>query len=126
MAWLRRQDVVAEQRSIDSIGNVKPSSISISIKKRRMAGKRLLFLLPVVSWSSSSLATGLVKCLVVVMLVQAPFSVPLHVSVLLVGFNGDGGHKFDVNAAEFREFMERSYSTYRPSCVTQKKPLEVR
>jgi len=56
---------------------------------------------------------------------KAPFTVPLQVSVLLVGLNGDGGHNFTVSAKEFEDFMSKSFGTYRPSSTSQEKRLEI-
>ena len=56
---------------------------------------------------------------------QVPFQVPLEVNVVLVGMNGDGGYRYDVDPHKLEEFLKVSFSTHRPSCQETGEPLDI-
>ncbi|XP_068660412.1 uncharacterized protein [Aristolochia californica] len=47
---------------------------------------------------------------------EVPFQVPLEVNIVLVGFNGDGGYRFKLDAHKLEDFMKSSFPTHRSSC----------
>ncbi|WZY84940.1 hypothetical protein YC2023_031324 [Brassica napus] len=56
---------------------------------------------------------------------EVPFQVPLEVNVVLVGMNGDGGYRYDVDPHKLEEFLKVSFSTHRPSCQETGEPLDI-
>lgn len=57
--------------------------------------------------------------------VQVPFQVPLEVNVVLVGLNGDGGYRYNVDAQKLEEFLRVSFPSHRPSCLETEEPLDI-
>ena len=58
-------------------------------------------------------------------LLQVPFQVPLEVNVVLVGFNGDGGYRYTLDAHKLEEFLKNSFPTHRPSCLETGEPIDI-
>jgi hypothetical protein len=58
--------------------------------------------------------------------VQVPFQVPLEVNVVLIGFNGDGGYRYMLDAHKLEEFLRVSFPTHRPSCLETGEPLDIK
>ncbi|CAN1281618.1 hypothetical protein LINPERPRIM_LOCUS17803 [Linum perenne] len=56
---------------------------------------------------------------------EVPFQVPLEVNVVLVGFGGDGGYRYNLNVNKFEEFLKLSFPTHRPSCLETGEPLDI-
>ncbi|XP_050372530.1 uncharacterized protein LOC126790362 [Argentina anserina] len=56
---------------------------------------------------------------------EVPFQVPLEVNVVLVGFNGDGGYRYTVDAHKLEEVLKVSFPTHRPSCFETGEPLDI-
>lgn len=56
---------------------------------------------------------------------QVPFQVPLEVNVVLVGFSGDGGYRYTIDAHKLEEFLGVSFPSYRPSCLETGEPLDI-
>eukprot|EP00899_Mesostigma_viride_P009408 jgi/Mesvir1/18469/Mv14320-RA.1 len=56
---------------------------------------------------------------------KSPLMLPLDVNVVLVGFSGDGGYGFTVDAEKLRSFLMLSSLQYRPSCIETGKELEI-
>lgn len=57
--------------------------------------------------------------------VQVPFQVPLEVNVVLVGFNGDGGYRYTVDAHKLEEVLKVSFPTHRPACLSRPESLSI-
>eukprot|EP00003_Mantamonas_plastica_P025575 TRINITY_DN5042_c0_g1_i3.p1 TRINITY_DN5042_c0_g1~~TRINITY_DN5042_c0_g1_i3.p1 ORF type:complete len:832 (+),score=235.54 TRINITY_DN5042_c0_g1_i3:3-2498(+) len=51
--------------------------------------------------------------------------VPMSINVALLGFNGDGGHKFRLSASEFQEAILESLPAHVPSSLQSEKALNV-
>ncbi|KAI5415569.1 uncharacterized protein LOC127073173 [Lathyrus oleraceus] len=56
---------------------------------------------------------------------EVPFQVPLEVNVVLIGFNGDGGYRYTVEAHKLEELLEKSFPTHRPSCLETEELLDI-
>ncbi|WOL15982.1 hypothetical protein Cni_G24764 [Canna indica] len=56
---------------------------------------------------------------------EVPFQVPLEVNVVLIGFNGDGGYRYKLNAHRLEEFLKSSFPTHRPSCLETGEPIDI-
>ncbi|KAJ6847213.1 uncharacterized protein M6B38_281235 [Iris pallida] len=56
---------------------------------------------------------------------EVPFQVPLEVNVVLVGFNGDGGYRYTLDAHKLEDFLKSSFSTHRPSCLETGEPIDI-
>ncbi|GMY27939.1 phosphatase 2C 42 [Fagus crenata] len=56
---------------------------------------------------------------------HVPFQVPLEVNVVLIGFNGDGGYRYMLDAHKLEEFLRVSFPTHRPSWLETGKPLDI-
>ncbi|BBN07035.1 hypothetical protein MPTK1_4g00410 [Marchantia polymorpha subsp. ruderalis] len=56
---------------------------------------------------------------------RVPFHVPLEINVVLVGFNGDGGYRYSLNAGELSNFMKSTFPTHRPACLETGLPLDI-
>ncbi|PKA49913.1 hypothetical protein AXF42_Ash019229 [Apostasia shenzhenica] len=56
---------------------------------------------------------------------EVPFQVPLEVNVVLVGFNGDGGYRYQLDARKLKDFLKTSFPTHRPSCFETGEPIDI-
>ncbi|KAJ8751600.1 hypothetical protein K2173_016849 [Erythroxylum novogranatense] len=56
---------------------------------------------------------------------EVPFQVPLEVNVVLVGFNGNGGYRYSLDAHKLEEFMRTSFSTHRLTCLETGESLDI-
>ncbi|OAY77295.1 hypothetical protein ACMD2_01701 [Ananas comosus] len=56
---------------------------------------------------------------------EVPFQVPLEVNIVLVGFNGDGGYRYSLDARKLEDFMKTSFPTHRPSCLETGEPIDI-
>ncbi|XP_052189645.1 uncharacterized protein LOC127799555 [Diospyros lotus] len=56
---------------------------------------------------------------------EVPFQVPLEVNVVLIGFSGDGGYRYTIDAHKLEEFLRVSFPSHRPSCLETGQPLDV-
>ncbi|KAL2629904.1 hypothetical protein R1flu_014590 [Riccia fluitans] len=56
---------------------------------------------------------------------RVPFHVPLEINVVLVGFSGDGGYRYNMRAAELGDFMKRTFPTHKPACLESGLPLDI-
>ncbi|KAL5065534.1 hypothetical protein RYX36_027271 [Vicia faba] len=56
---------------------------------------------------------------------EVPFQVPLEVNVVLIGFNGDGGYRYKVDAHKLEELLKTSFPTHRPSCLETEELLDI-
>uniref|UniRef100_A0A1D1Z394 Phosphonates import ATP-binding protein PhnC 2 n=1 Tax=Anthurium amnicola TaxID=1678845 RepID=A0A1D1Z394_9ARAE len=56
---------------------------------------------------------------------EVPFQVPLEVNVVLVGFNGDGGYRYALDAHKLEGFLKASFPTHRPSCLETGEPIDI-
>ncbi|KAK9933989.1 hypothetical protein M0R45_021157 [Rubus argutus] len=56
---------------------------------------------------------------------EVPFQVPLEVNVVLVGFNGDGGYRYTVDAHKLEDLLKISFPTHRPSCLETGEPIDI-
>lgn len=56
---------------------------------------------------------------------EVPFRVPLEVNIVLVGFNGDGGYRYSLDARMLGEFMRRSFPSHHPACLETALPLDI-
>ncbi|XP_020575814.1 uncharacterized protein LOC110021592 [Phalaenopsis equestris] len=56
---------------------------------------------------------------------EVPFQVPLEVNVVLVGFNGDGGYRYYLDAQKLEDFLKISFPTHRPSCFETGEPIDI-
>ncbi|XP_058757608.1 uncharacterized protein LOC131630884 [Vicia villosa] len=56
---------------------------------------------------------------------EVPFQVPLEVNVVLIGFNGDGGYRYTVDAHKLEELLKTSFPTHRPSCLETEELLDI-
>eukprot|EP00252_Welwitschia_mirabilis_P008780 TRINITY_DN20945_c0_g1_i1.p1 TRINITY_DN20945_c0_g1~~TRINITY_DN20945_c0_g1_i1.p1 ORF type:complete len:808 (+),score=153.41 TRINITY_DN20945_c0_g1_i1:214-2637(+) len=56
---------------------------------------------------------------------EVPFHVPLEINIVLVGFNGDGGYRYHLDAHSLEEFMKKSFPSHHPSCVETGLPLDI-
>ncbi|ONK67584.1 uncharacterized protein A4U43_C05F1550 [Asparagus officinalis] len=56
---------------------------------------------------------------------EVPFQVPLEVNIVLVGFNGDGGYRYSLEAHKLEEFLKSSFPTHRPSCLETGEPIDI-
>lgn len=59
------------------------------------------------------------------MSVQVPFLVPLEVNVVLIGFNGDGGYRYNLDSHKLEEFLRVSFPSHRPSCFETGELLDI-
>lgn len=57
---------------------------------------------------------------------QVPFQVPLEVNIVLVGFDGDGGYRYSLDARKLEEFMRRIFPSHQPSCLETALPLDIK
>ena len=56
---------------------------------------------------------------------EVPFRVPLEVNIVLVGFNGDGGYRYSLDARKLGEFMRRSFPSHHPACLETALPFDI-
>lgn len=56
---------------------------------------------------------------------EVPFQVPLEVNVVLIGFDGDGGYRYKMDAHKFEEFLRVSFPSHRPSCLETGEPIDI-
>ncbi|KAL5996479.1 hypothetical protein ACLOJK_026559 [Asimina triloba] len=56
---------------------------------------------------------------------DVPFQVPLEVNVVLVGFSGDGGYRYELDAHKFEEFLKTSFPSRRPACLETGELLDI-
>ncbi|MBA0725419.1 hypothetical protein Golax_022009, partial [Gossypium laxum] len=56
---------------------------------------------------------------------EVPFQVPLEVNVVLIGLNGDGGYRYNVDSQKLEEFLRVSFPSHRPSCLETEEPLDI-
>lgn len=56
---------------------------------------------------------------------QVPFQVPLEVNVVFIGFDGDGGYRYKMDAHKFEEFLRVSFPSHRPSCLETGEPIDI-
>ncbi|PKU59342.1 uncharacterized protein LOC110102055 isoform X1 [Dendrobium catenatum] len=56
---------------------------------------------------------------------EVPFQVPLEVNVVLVGFDGDGGYRYSLDAKKLEDFLKISFPTHRPSCFETGEPIDI-
>nr|ATG70875.1 hypothetical protein [Juniperus microsperma] len=56
---------------------------------------------------------------------EVPFRVPLEINIVLVGFNGDGGFRYTLDARKLEEFMKRSFPSHHPACLETALPLDI-
>lgn len=56
---------------------------------------------------------------------EVPFQVPLEVNVVLIGFNGDGGYRYNVDSQKLEEFLRVAFPSHRPSCLETGEPLDI-
>ncbi|XP_045828095.1 uncharacterized protein LOC123920049 isoform X2 [Trifolium pratense] len=56
---------------------------------------------------------------------EVPFQVPLEVNVVLIGFNGDGGYRYTIDAHKLEQLLKTSFPTHRPSCLETEELLDI-
>ncbi|XP_030539845.2 uncharacterized protein LOC115747721 [Rhodamnia argentea] len=56
---------------------------------------------------------------------EVPFQVPLEVNVVLIGFDGDGGYRYKMDAHKFEEFLRVSFTSHRPLCLETGEPIDI-
>ncbi|XP_011622221.1 uncharacterized protein LOC18431279 [Amborella trichopoda] len=56
---------------------------------------------------------------------QVPFQVPLDVNIVLIGFNGDGGYRYSLDANKLEDFMKSNFPTHRPACLETGEPIDI-
>ncbi|ESW26387.1 hypothetical protein PHAVU_003G115600 [Phaseolus vulgaris] len=56
---------------------------------------------------------------------EVPFQVPLEVNVVLIGFNGDGGYRYNIDAHRLEQFLKTSFPAHRPSCLETGELLDI-
>lgn len=56
---------------------------------------------------------------------EVPFQVPLEVNVVLIGFSGDGGYRYDIDAHQFEQLLKTSFPVHRPSCLETGELLDI-
>jgi hypothetical protein len=56
---------------------------------------------------------------------QVPFPVPLEVNVVLVGFLGDGGYRFQLDGNMLQEHLKQTFPSHRPACLETGALLEI-
>lgn len=45
--------------------------------------------------------------------------------MVLIGFNGDGGYRYTVDAHKLEELLKTSFPTHRPSCLETEELLDI-
>ncbi|KAF9594602.1 hypothetical protein IFM89_034224 [Coptis chinensis] len=48
---------------------------------------------------------------------EVPFQVPLEVNIVLIGLNGDGAYRYNVDAHKLETFLKTNFPTHRPACL---------
>ncbi|KAF7837703.1 Pleiotropic drug resistance protein 3 isoform D [Senna tora] len=56
---------------------------------------------------------------------EVPFQVPLEVNVVLVGFSGDGGYRYSLDAHQLEQLLKISFPSHRPSCLETGELLDI-
>ncbi len=56
---------------------------------------------------------------------QVPFPIPLEVNVVLVGFLGDGGYRFQLDGNMLQEHLKKTFPSHRPACLETGALLEI-
>lgn len=56
---------------------------------------------------------------------EVPFQVPLEVNVVLIGFNGDGGYRYNVDPHKLEHLLKTSFPTHRPSCLETEELIDI-
>ncbi|KAL2338942.1 hypothetical protein Fmac_013388 [Flemingia macrophylla] len=56
---------------------------------------------------------------------EVPFQVPLEVNVVLIGFSGDGGYRYNIDAHRFEQLLKTSFPVHRPSCLETGELLDI-
>ncbi|KAG4929418.1 hypothetical protein AAZX31_17G033800 [Glycine max] len=56
---------------------------------------------------------------------EVPFQVPLEVNVVLIGFSGDGGYRYNIDAHRLEQFLKTSFPVHRPSCLETGELLDI-
>lgn len=56
---------------------------------------------------------------------QVPFQVPFEINVVLVGFNGDGGYRYSLDARKFGDVLRSIFPTHRPTCLETALQLDI-
>lgn len=56
---------------------------------------------------------------------EVPFQVPLEVNVVLIGFNGDGGYRYNVDPHKLEQLLKTSFPTHRPSCLETEELIDI-
>jgi hypothetical protein len=49
----------------------------------------------------------------------------LEVNVVLIGFNGDGGYRYTIDAHKLEQLLKTSFPTHRPSCSETEELLDI-
>lgn len=45
--------------------------------------------------------------------------------MVLIGFNGDGGYRYNVDSQKLEEFLRIAFPSHRPSCLETGQPLDI-
>lgn len=56
---------------------------------------------------------------------QVPFPIPFEVNVVLVGFNGDGGYRYSLDARKLGTILKEVFPTHRPICLETALQLDI-
>ncbi|XP_024519591.1 uncharacterized protein LOC9646786 [Selaginella moellendorffii] len=56
---------------------------------------------------------------------EVPFEVPLEVNVVLLGFNGDGGYRYTLDAVKLKNVLNQSIPRHRPACLETGQRLDI-
>eukprot|EP00250_Pteridium_aquilinum_P008214 c17771_g1_i3 orf=536-2992(-) len=56
---------------------------------------------------------------------QVPFQIPFEVNVVLVGFNGDGGYRYSLDAHKLGTVLKEVFPTHRPTCLETAQQLDI-
>ena len=46
-------------------------------------------------------------------------------NVVLIGFNGDGGYRYNIDAHRLEQFLKNSFPAHRPSCLETGELLDI-
>ncbi len=46
-------------------------------------------------------------------------------NVVLIGFNGDGGYRYNVDPHKLEQLLKTSFPTHRPSCLETEELLDI-
>ncbi|GLJ38156.1 hypothetical protein SUGI_0776820 [Cryptomeria japonica] len=56
---------------------------------------------------------------------EVPFQLLLEINIVLVGFNGDGGYRYSLDARKLKEFMKQIFPSHHPACLEIALPLDI-